>query len=164
MVNGQSSMVNVLIIHYNTPELTAATIQSLWKHTPNARVTVFDNSDKRPFTMGLISPMGLMGPISLIDNTRGQLVDWDKWLEQFPNREMSDMRGSKFGSAKHCYSVELCMDRFENGFVLMDSDVLIKQDITPLVDRRYAWVGQADIKKTRYGLRLPRVIPFSLLD
>ena len=41
--------MDVLIIHYNTPELTAAAIRSLWKHTPGARVTVFDNSDKRAF-------------------------------------------------------------------------------------------------------------------
>ncbi len=85
-----AQMIDVLIIHYNTPELTAATINSLWKHTPNARVTVFDNSDERPF-----SPIGLdrlnkpnreNGLFTLVDNTRGQIVDWDQWLTQFPNK------------------------------------------------------------------------------
>ena len=40
---------NVAIVHFNTPELTRATILSLWKHTPDCHVTVFDNSDRRPF-------------------------------------------------------------------------------------------------------------------
>ena len=40
---------NVAIVHYNTPELTEAAIRSLWKNTPDAAVTVFDNSDRRRF-------------------------------------------------------------------------------------------------------------------
>ena len=40
----------VAIVHYNTPELTRAAILSLRKQTGDrSAVTVFDNSDKRPF-------------------------------------------------------------------------------------------------------------------
>ena len=40
----------VAIVHYNTPELTRATILSIRKHGGmNYRIVVFDNSDQRPF-------------------------------------------------------------------------------------------------------------------
>ena len=117
-----------------------AAIRSLWKHTPGARVTLFDNSDMRPFV-----PFAGTGNIEVIDNTRGQVVDWERWLEQF-TRKLKTYNG--WGSAKHCWSVELCMDLLPGGFLLMDSDVLVKQDVTPFFDTRYAWSGQA-----RHGYR-----------
>ena len=40
----------VAIVHYNTPELTEAGILSLRKHGgEDWPVTVFDNSDRKPF-------------------------------------------------------------------------------------------------------------------
>ena len=148
-----ASYIDVLIIHYNTPELTAAAIQSLWKHTPNARVTVFDNSDQRPF--GQIQNSKLF---TLIDNTKGQIVDWQKWLDSYPNKIPTPE--NNWGSAKHCYSVEVCMDRLPNGFVLMDSDVLIKQDISDLVDASVPWKGGTHCNTRRFDVNIKRVIPF----
>lgn len=146
--------IDVLVIHYNTPELTQAAIMSLWKHTPNARVTVFDNSDQRQFvTDGLHS-----GPVNVIDNTHGQIVDWQKWLDTYPDKLPTPE--NNWGSAKHCYSVEVCMDRFPNGFVLMDSDVLIKQDISCLADPTVAWQGGTQINTKRFGVSIRRIIPF----
>lgn len=136
----QDGGIDVVIIHYNTQELTEAAILSLWKHTPRARVTVFDNSDTRPFCQD-----GLKGHVSVIDNTRGQVVDWKKWLSQFPDKIPTP---NDWGSAKHCYSVEMCLDRFPEGFVLMDSDVLVKRDVTELADRTVAWKGGVQRPKT----------------
>lgn len=157
-------MIEVLIVHYNTPELTEAAIRSLWKHTPDARVTVFDNSDRLPMrSMRPISPISPMSPISpirpirLIDNTRGQIVDWRKWLAQFPDK--MPCPENDWGSAKHTYSVELCMDRFPDGFFLMDSDVLVRQDITPLRDPTQAFVGETGYCLERRGFRAMRVLP-----
>jgi len=143
-------MTDVLIIHYNTPELTAAAIRSLWKQTPQSRVTVFDNSDKRPFEA--------MDGVCVLDNTKGQFVEWDKWLLQFPDKQPSPE--NNWGSAKHCYSVELCFDRFPDGFVLMDSDVLIKKDITPLCDKNKAFVGRIHCNTRNFGFRVERLCPF----
>ena len=145
-------MLDVLIIHYNTPELTAAAIQSLWKHTPQARVTVFDNSDKRPF-----------GPIqdercTVIDNTRGQVVNFEWWLAMFPDK--MPCPENDYGSAKHCFSVEMCYDLFPDGFVLMDSDVLLKRDITPLCDKSRAFVGRIHCNTRRLGIRVNRLCPW----
>lgn len=144
--------MDVLIIHYNTPELTSACVKSLWKHTPNAKVTIFDNSDKRPF------PTDDFPTITYLDNTQGQIVNWDEWLATFPNKEPCPE--NNYGSAKHCYSVELCYDMFPNGFVLMDSDVLIRQDITPLCDKKKAFVGRIHCNTRHLGVTINRLCPW----
>lgn len=147
--------VRVLIVHYNTPELTAAAVRSLWKHTPEAKVTVLDNSDLRPFCCDEIAAYG---EVEVIDNTRGQVVNWEAWLETFPDKIPAVE--NNWGSAKHCYSVEVMMDRFPDGFLLMDSDVLIKKDVRELVDRSVPWKGGVQVNTRRFGLVIPRVIPF----
>ncbi len=150
--NENKKDMEVLIIHYNTPEMTAAAIRSLWKHTPGARVTVFDNSDRLPFQSDGIAGRGTL---TVIDNTRGQVTDWEKWLSQFPRKK--DTTANNWASAKHCYSVELCLDRFPDGFVLMDSDVLVKQDISDIVDRGKAFTGEESVPVKRFPV--PRVLP-----
>ena len=96
--------------------------------------------------------------LSVIDNTRGQYVDWDKWLSQFPDKRPCPE--NNWGSAKHTYSIDFCMDRFPDGFVLMDSDVLVKQDITPLCDPSQAFVGEVAYCLRRHGFTAQRVLPF----
>lgn len=137
--------MDVLIVHYNTPRLTSAAIRSLLKHTADARVTVFDNSDKAPFPVSDFD-------VDYIDNTHGQVIDWERWLSDYPSKLTTY---NNWGSAKHCQSIELCLGRFPDGVVLMDSDVLVLRDITPLIDDRYAWVGQL-----RPGYRTKQPGPF----
>ena len=68
----------VAIIHFNTPELTEAAILSLRKQTGmRYDVTVFDNSDRRPFTPK-------MEGVTVVDNTKGQVIDFEKELEKYP--------------------------------------------------------------------------------
>ena len=43
-------MINICIVHYNTPLLTEYLIKSINKFTPNSKIYIFDNSDKEPFT------------------------------------------------------------------------------------------------------------------
>ena len=151
--------MDVLIIHYNTPELTAAAVRSLWKNTPHANVTIFDNSDKRPFCFdGLDGVNGSDGMIKIIDNTRGQCVDLDAWLQTFPKKDPTN--DNRYASARHCKSVDWCMKMFPDGFLLMDSDVLVRQDVTPLFDERFAWVGQKKSHRSKYGVKIRRVLPF----
>lgn len=144
--------MDVLIVHYNTQELTEAAIRSLWRQTPKARVTLFDNSDRTPFR----APKDFDSKrITVIDNTEGQVIDFRQWLGQFPDR--LDTTANDWGSAKHCYTVETCLDRFPKGFVLMDSDVLIRQDITPIIDKSKAFVGEVTEATRLYPV--PRVLP-----
>lgn len=113
---------HVLIVNYNTPELTAAAIASLNKHTPGCTVHLLDNSDTRPFTANFPN-------VELTDNTRGQFCDLDAMIATFPDRQPTT---NNWGSARHCLSIELMLDRLDRPCVLMDSDILLHRDISPL--------------------------------
>ena len=70
----------VAIVHYNTPELTEAAILSLRKHGgEDYEVTIFDNSNERPFCKQ-------MKGVRVIDNTRGQVLDIEAEMKKYPNR------------------------------------------------------------------------------
>lgn len=118
--------MTIAIVHYNTPQLTDAAIRSVRKHTPGCQFVVFDNSDNSPF-------MSEDNDITIIDNTKGQIVDFGKMLSHYPKRETDKRNRSNFGSAKHCKSVDVLMDMLPDGFILMDSDVLVTRDISDLV-------------------------------
>jgi hypothetical protein len=70
----------IAIVHYNTPELTEAAILSARKWCEGDwHVTVLDNSDARPFKKR-------MKGVKVLNNREGQLIDFDKELEKWPDR------------------------------------------------------------------------------
>lgn len=115
--------INICIVHYNTPYLTECLVKSINKHVGyNCNIYIFDNSDKHPFVYK-------QDNITLFDNTKGQIINFDKWLEKYPNKTL-DAKRNGYGSAKHCYTVEKCFDLLNvDEFILMDSDILLKQDV-----------------------------------
>lgn len=115
--------INICIVHYNTPYLTECLVKSINKHVGyNCHIYIFDNSDKHPFVYK-------QDNITLFDNTKGQIINFDKWLEKYPNKILEAKRNG-YGSAKHCYTVEKCFDLLNvDEFILMDSDILLKQDV-----------------------------------
>ena len=121
------------IVHYNTPELTGALIKSVRKQTPGCSITILDNSDRRP-----LEPVD---GVTILDNTRGQLIDFDALIARYPGQLKTCNRQ---GSAKHIASVDYLFDILPDGFVLMDGDILLKRDISDFWDRSYAWVGSAE--------------------
>ena len=149
------------IVHYNTPRLTQCAIRSLWKHTPGVHVTVFDNSDRLPFLMknGEWAAENA-GRLTVIDNTQGQHIGFERWLRTFPDKEPSP--GNNYGSAKHCYSVQWLCDHTDEPFVLMDSDVLIRQDVGVFWQHpECAWVGElGENVRRRFGYSFQKVQPF----
>lgn len=42
----------------------------------------------------------------------------------------------------------------------MDSDILVKQDVTPFFDNSCVWVGSVDICRSKFNVNLPRVLPY----
>ena len=132
--------IDVAIVHYNTPKMTEATIRSLEKVCPGCHVVIFDNSDIKPFTKEFYN-------VEIIDNTKGQIVDFDKMLSRFPKREIYDRNKSNFGSAKHCRSVDVLFRYLPDGFVLMDSDILVFKDIKDFVDTKKAIIGHENRKE-----------------
>lgn len=149
-LNLPKPMVNICIIHYNTPELTTALVKSINKFTPNSRIFVFDNSDKFPFKYK-------DNNITIIDNTKGQIINFDKWLSKYPKRFSSPGKANQWGSAKHCYSVEKCMEIINDNFVLLDSDVLLKNDISPLYNPNYLYIGETI---TQPKSKIQRILPY----
>jgi len=125
----------VAIVHYNTPELTEAAILSLRKHGgKDYRVVVFDNSDERGFLAG--KPRGAlsatpMGDVEVIDNTGGAVIDFKKELEKYTEKcDRIGIHGRNvYGSAKHMMSVQKLWELLPEGFLLMESDVLIRQSV-----------------------------------
>lgn len=142
---------DVVIIHYNTPELTEAAIKSLNKTTEGCHVIVFDNSDERPF-------VNTFDNVEVIDNTKGQIIDFDSWLDTFNDKEPSP--GNNYGSAKHCYSVQWIIDHRKNPFILMDGDILLQEDISALWDVEQAFIGRISCNTRRFGCVVNRVEPW----
>ena len=140
----------VAIIHYNTPELTEAAILSLRKHGgEDYHVTVFDNSapaidqktgeryEARPFTAE-------MPGVTVIDNTKGQVIDFEKELAKYPDKspDIGCQKSCVYGSDKHMMSVQYLMDHvLTDGFLLMDSDILIRQSVDFMFQEDQCCVG-----------------------
>lgn len=143
--------VNLVIIHYNTPELTEALYHSICKFTPNSTVYIFDNSNMRPF------PYKKFPKIHHIDNTKGQIIDFDKWLEGYPKKNASAGKVNGWGSAKHCVSVEKCMELIKDEFILLDSDILLKKDVSCFVKPDKIYVGEVVVQPKS---TIKRILPF----
>lgn len=142
--------VNLVIVHFNTPELTSALYYSICKFTPNSEVYIFDNSDTRPF------PYEKFPKIHYIDNTRGQIINFDKWLENYPDRLKSSGKVNSWGSAKHTYTIQWCIDNLPvDDFILLDSDILFKKDVSGIIDTKYAACGW----KSSTFHNIPRILP-----
>ena len=145
----------VAIVHYNTPELTACAIMSLRKHGGgDYRVVVFDNSDERPFHDPLPN-------VEVVDNTKGQLIDFDKELAAYPERDRSIgcAKGCEFGSVKHMMSVQKLWELIPDGFVLMDSDILIKKNIDEFFDEHYSVYGYCQKAQPHNPFFIGRMLP-----
>lgn len=129
------AMTTILIVHYNTPEVTEATIRSIEKHVGDYCLHIFDNSDERPLTYRTER-------IVYHDNTNGQLIDFEKLMDGFPEKLQDSV--AHHGSVKHTYTIDYCFDILQDGFVLLDSDVLLKKDVTELVDKSIPYVGEVE--------------------
>ena len=144
----------VAIIHYNTPELTMAAIGSLLKNGGGPfRVVVFDNSDQRPFE-GATN-------VQVFDNTKGQIIDFEKELEKYPERDRSIgcAKGCEFGSVKHMMTVQKLWELLPQGFVLMESDVLIKKNIDEFFDEGYSVYGYCQKAQPNNPFHIGRMLP-----
>jgi len=146
----------VAIIHYNTPELTRACIGSLIYNggvEDRLRIVVFDNSDSKPF--------GDASGVTVIDNTQGQVINFDEELAKFPERDRSIgcAKGCEFGSVKHMMTVQKLWELIPTGFVLMESDILITKPIAGFWRPEYSFVGYAQKAQPHNPFNIGRVLP-----
>lgn len=141
--------VTAVIVNYNTTRLTQCCVRSLQKHSPGIGVIVFDNSDREP-----LPPMD---GVEILDNTRGQIIDFRQFLQKYPDRIST---ANDWASAKHCWTVQWLINKRRNPFILMDSDVLVKRDVGELWDTGQAFVGEIKPHYTTYRITIDRVLPF----
>ena len=141
---------NIVIIHYNTPHITECLVKSINLFVEGAVIYIFDNSDKKPFKSKFDN-------VIIFDNTKGQIINFGKWLEKYKKRKFSHGSSNNWGSAKHCYSVEKCIDLVGENFVLLDSDVLLKRDISNLFSEDDIFIGEI-AKQPKSSIK--RVLPF----
>lgn len=145
----------VAIVHYNTPMLTEAAILSLRKHGgEDYHVTIFDNSDVAPFKTK-------MKGVKVIDNTKGQVIDFDKFLAEYPDRNetIGCAYGCVFGSAKHMRTVQELWKLLPKGFLLMESDILLKQPIDFMFMDDQAICGHVQWEQPGNPYRIGRIMP-----
>ena len=145
----------IAIINYNTPELTEACILSIRKHGGrDYRVVVFDNSDERPFRVQ-------MPGVEVIDNTQGQLIDFDNLLKAFPQRNASIgcANGCDFASVRHMRTVQELWRLLPDGFVLVESDVLIKKPIDEFFREEYSFVAYVQRQQPHNPFGIGRILP-----
>ena len=141
---------HIAIIHFNTPELTVACIHSIRKHGCYWPITIFDNSNERPFTKK-------MAGVTILDNTKGQIVDFKAELDKFPDKNIQiGGYSAEWPSTKHMLSVQKLWELLPDGFILVESDILVKKDIRALWDENYAAVGG---RQAVGGLQAPRLLP-----
>lgn len=155
----------VCLVSFNNPELTEAAIMSLRKHGgEDYRVIVWDNSSDieavdgtrmkaRPFKKR-------MAGVTVIDNTRGQRIDFEKEIRSrvSTSEEYGSGGYSRWGSAKHIMSVQALWDYAPQGFVLMESDTLLKQSIDHLFRPDLSAIGHPVLDET-LSLSVERLSP-----
>ena len=142
--------MNILTIHYNTPELTEALVRSVRKHH-DCKIYVFDNSDRKPF-------INWFPNVEVIDNTKGQFIDLDGWLSSITGKARVSALDN-YGSARHTKSVDVCFDLISEGFILLDSDVLLRRDISCYWDESVALSGEVRVSR-KHAVNIPRLWPF----
>lgn len=143
----------VAIIHYNTPELTEACVRSIRKHGgDNYRIVIFDNSDKRPFK-------AKMKGVKIINNTKGKYIDFEAELAKFPDKQEHVRKSSNYASTKHMLSVQKLWELIPKGFVLLDSDILLKRNIDFMWNEEFAAVGAIQRHQPNYKVEINRLLP-----
>ena len=158
----------IAIIHFNTPELTEACIMSIRKQGCYWPVVVFDNSrsvvfppgdgmkertiEARPFTKK-------MDGVTVIDNTQGQVIDFDKELAKFPDKHIPHGGVNNWGSDLHMMTVEKLWELLPDGFILVESDVLVKTDIRSLWREEYSFCAYVQKHQEGNRFRRGRILP-----
>lgn len=155
----------VAIIHFNTPEITEAAVQSIRKHGGEKyEIVIFDNSSDSTTTLGTnkARPFTAKLPgVTVIDNTKGQVIDFDKFLAEYPDREPYWAMLSNFGSAKHIRTVQELWRLIPQGFVLLEGDAILTKPIDWMWREDFAVVGRVQWH-TNNPIDIPRYYPFLL--
>ena len=153
----------VAMIHFNTPEITEAAVQSIRKHGGEKyEIVIFDNSADSTTTLGTnkARPFTAKLPgVTVIDNTKGQVIDFDKFLSEYPDREPYWAMLSNFGSAKHIRTVQELWKLIPQGFVLLEGDAILTKPIDWMWREEFAVVAKVAWKNGN-KISIARYMPY----
>ena len=145
-----------VIVHFNTPELTTCLCSSINKFHNDAEIIILDNSNQKPFNTASI-----FNNVKVLDNTKEQLFKYD--LEhKIINRNSYNnvMKTNNCASAKHSISIQYLLNTINDDFILLDSDVLLKQNISGIINKNC--VCSADVIRNASTLRIaPFIVYFN---
>ena len=83
-----------------------------------------------------------MKGVKVIDNTKGQVIDFEAELAKYPDKEWNMAKLSNHGSMKHIWSVQKLWELLPDGFILLESDVLITKNFDFLWNEEFAACGK----------------------
>lgn len=141
----------IAIVHFNTPELTEACIRSVRKVGIDWPIVILDNSDARPFTKRIKG-------VKVLNNRKGQIVDFEAELAKCPDRD-TNTYVANYASARHMMSVQALFGILPEGFILLDSDVLLTKDVRFIWEPRFAASGRVRFGRGRTPEK-DRMLPF----
>lgn len=146
--------ITIATCNFNTTELTNKLISSIINNTSDIdyQIVVLDNSDKIPFTTKFCN-------IRVIDNTKSQIIDFDKRISMFGGYTTNN-----YANIKHAMSVQFLLDMCQTtGLLLFDSDACLKKPID-FIDESFATIGglqkQYVATWANNVVRLTRIVPF----
>ena len=159
----------VAIINFNTPDLVEAAIESVRKHGGmDYQVVVFDNSKEATFPASSAMPerhyayrpfTKNMENVTILDNTSDQIIDFNETLSKYPgNPRHASCNNS--ASMKHILTVQKLWELIPQGFVLLESDVLLKANIDFMFSNTYAVVGHVIKQQNGNRFGIGRLAPF----
>ena len=158
----------IAIINFNTPELTEACILSIRKQGCEWPVVVFDNSRAVTWPAGEVMPERTleaypfnrkMKGVKVVDNTKGQVIDFESTLAAFPNRLQAHAAVNGWGSDVHMMTVDKLFDLLPDGFVLVESDVLLRENPQALWLEEYSFCGYVQRKQRGNKFGMGRILP-----
>lgn len=118
--NMKVNHIDIVIVHYNTSGKLLRCLQSLSiEMRIPFTVHLFDNSDTIPYNHFWDKNCDLV----YYDNTQGQLVDFTGKIGKLD-----------YCSYTHAKSVQYMCDTLNKPFILLDSDVVVLKDLTPIID------------------------------
>ena len=153
----------IAIINLNTPELVECCILSIRKQGCEWPIVVFDNSQDLTLPAGDGLPVRTieahpfkkrMKGVKVIDNTKGHQVDFDKALQAFPDRHKPHGEVNLWGSDRHMMTVQKLWELLPDGFILVESDILLKENPQALWREEYSFCGY--VQKQQRGNRFGR--------
>ena len=125
-------MIHIVLITFNTTELTNYCIRSINKTTPDCTIHVIDNGGDF-YNYGVSDKFYLMENINPDTNN---VIIYDN-----SNRSIFEYVGDKFnvnpmyrGSADHSYTIQQFIDQFNEPVLICESDVIVKKDLHEITD------------------------------